>query len=157
MRTWEENKRAINELWSQCQWTEEERRLMHDDLGGLDQVVLYDAIRNVKRSHDSLYPQLKWFLEEHRSLARIRKLASARPAAEKRETVVIDSELDTRIRDELTAVVEMATPETFEETRDLIADKASKLQIELATAFRLCMYLLKRLGLDEGNVFGGYT
>ena len=82
MRTWEENRSAINQLWPQCQWTDEERRLWKDDLSSLDQAVLYDAVRNVKRTKETLYPQLKWVLEEHRDLMRARKRASAKPASQ---------------------------------------------------------------------------
>jgi hypothetical protein len=74
MRTWEENKTAINQLWPMAQFTEEERRLWHDDLSGLDQAVLYDAIRNVKRNNESLYPQLKWLRDEYRHLSRLARV-----------------------------------------------------------------------------------
>jgi hypothetical protein len=71
-RTWEQNRTAINQLWPQCQWTDEERRLWSDDLASVDQDVLYDAARNVKRNNDTLYPQLKWFRDEYRSLKRLK-------------------------------------------------------------------------------------
>lgn len=48
MRTWDENRDTINQFWP-TQWNAEESKLMKDDLEPLDQVMLYDAIRNVKR------------------------------------------------------------------------------------------------------------
>lgn len=155
MRTWDQNRAAINQLWPMAQFTDEEKRLWNEDLCRLDQVVLYDTIRNVKRTHDSLYPQLKWMLDEYRNLARVQKLTERRPAEEREAKVHIDKDTDRKTHDELKVLVEMATRETFEETRDIIADKAAGLKIEMATAWSLCRYLLRRLGLARGNVFGG--
>ena len=153
MRTWDDNKTAINQLWPMAQFTDEEKRLWTDDLSGLDQIVLYDAIRNAKRNHDSLYPQLKWIRDEYRTLSRIASLLSKKRAApgEPKNRVRIDASVDRRTEDELRAVVEVTTVAQFESTRDLIADKAATLKIELATAYRLVRYLLKRLGMSNGT------
>lgn len=158
MRTWDENKSAINQLWPQCKWTDEERRLWHEDLHGLDQGVLYDAIRNVKRNNESLYPQLKWMRDEYRQLHRLKTFADKKrlDTIEPLQTVRIDKESDAAMRDELKAVVEMTTPAEFRNTVDLIADKAACLKIEMATAYRLVRYLLQRLGMDNGNALGGF-
>lgn len=158
MRTWEENKTAINQLWPMAQFTDEERKLWGDDLRGLDQVVLYDAIRNVKRNSESLYPQIKWIRDEYRRLDSTRKWL--RPQAKNGEQsefvkVVIDSKTDAKMRDELRALVEVTEPSDFKRTVDIIADKAARLQIELGTAFRLVRYLLERLGLSDGGQIGG--
>lgn len=157
MRTWDENRTTINQLWPQCKWTDEERRLWHDDLHGLDQDVLYDAVRNVKRNNESLYPQLKWVRDEYRQLHRLKTFAARKTlqTGEPRQVVKIDKDVDSRMGGELRVVVEMATAADYELTVDLIADKAASLQIELATAFRLCRYLRQRLGIDNGMSFGG--
>lgn len=155
MRTWDDNRTAINQLWPMAQFTDEEKRLWSEDLSRLDQVVLYDSIRNVKRTHDSLYPQLPWVLNEYRGLARVQKLAERRPVEQRAERVRIDKHTDRQTHDELKVVVEMATRETFEETRDLIAQKAHDLKVEMATAYALCRYLLRRLGMARGNALGG--
>ena len=151
MRTWEDNKRAINQLWPQCIWTDEERSLWHDDLLGLDQPTLYDAIRNVKRNNDSLYPQLKWIREEYRHLHRLRTVLSTRKTAEQRVVVDIDKEQNERMREELKVLVELATPADYQRTVDIVADKAAKLQVELGTATKLVNYLNDRLGLTQGG------
>lgn len=157
MRTWDQNRVAINQLWPHCKWTDEERVLWHDDLHRLDQVVLYDAIKNVKRNNESMYPQLKWVREEYRQLHRLKTFSEKKRLAttEPREIVNIDKASDAAMREELMAVVEMTTPAEFQGTVDLIADKAARLQIEMATAFRLVSYLLRRLGMDNGNAMGG--
>lgn len=156
MRTWDDNRRAINELWPLMEFTGEEKKLWHDDLGGLDQVVLYDAIRNVKRNNETNYPQLKWIRDEYRGLHRLQKFVAVKTSSgEPRQVVKIDAASDAKMRDELRVVVDMATPEQFKSTVDLIADQAAKLQIEMATAFRLIRYLITRLGLADGGNVGG--
>ena len=155
MRTWDDNRTAINQLWPMAQFTEEEKRLWSEDLSRLDQIVLYDAIRNVKRTHDSLYPQLPWVLNEYRHVMRARKAAERKPVTERHQPVVIDKSSDMQVGRDLKAVVEMATRETFDETRDMIADAAARLKIEMKTAYGLVLYLLKRLGMSRGNALGG--
>jgi hypothetical protein len=152
MRSWEDNKRAINQLWPQCTFTDEERRLWHDDLSGLDQDVLYDAIRNVKRAHDTLYPQLKWFREEYRHLSRLRGFAKNKAStSEPRQTVEIDNEKNNQMRDDLRAAIDVASPSDYQSLVALIADKAAALAINMETAFKLVNYAIQRFGLDEGS------
>lgn len=153
MRTWDDNRTAINQLWPCVDFTDEERRLWHDDLSPLDQDVLYDAIRNVKRVNDTLYPQLKWFRDEYRGLHRIRKFADKRanPECGQRVPVRIEKHDDERMRNDLLAYIDQLTPAQWQEGVQLIADKAAELKIELATAFRLCRYLNERLGMAQGG------
>lgn len=156
MRTWDENRQAINQLWPLMTFTDEEKRLWHDDLAGLNQDVLYDAIRNVKRSNDSNYPHIKWVRDEYRGLERLSKFAGRKTAdGEPRQIVQIDAEQNAKMRDELKVAIECATAADFESTVRLIADKAAAYKIEMATAFRLVRYLLERLGMANGNVYGG--
>jgi hypothetical protein len=155
VRTWDQNRAAINQLWPMAQFTDEEKRLWNEDLCRLDQVVLYDAIRNVKRTRDSLYPQLTWVMTEYRDLMRVRRATERKPAGERHTPVVIDRDSDQQVGRDLRAVVEMATRETYGETVDMIADAAGRLKIEMKTAYGLVLYLLKRLGMDRGNALGG--
>lgn len=155
-RTWDDNRQAINQLWPMNQLTEEERRLWSDDLSRLNQDMLYDALRNVKRNHDSNYPQIKWIRDEYRTLDRLASLKSRRPAsAEAKVPVIIDTDAEARMRDDLKVMIETATPADKDATVDMIADKAGKCEISMATAFRLVRYLLERLGLSNGMRFGG--
>ena len=154
MRTWDDNRVAMNQLWPKCEWTEEERKLMHADLSSLDQDLLYDAIRNVKRNYDTLYPQLKWFREEYRNLERLRRFNDARKVKgfdQQRDVTRIDRAQDEKIAADLRAVIETLEPSQWEEGRDLIAQKAYDKQIELATGYRLGRYLNERLGMSNGG------
>ncbi len=153
MRTWDDNKTAINGLWPMMQLTDEEKRLWHDDLQPLDQVVLYDAIRNVKRNNDTLYPQLKWMRDEYRTLHRMRQLSDRRskPSGEPRKVVRIDKRDDDRMASDLRAYIDDCTPGQWREAVDFIADKAAAERLELTTAFRLCRYLNERLGMSNGG------
>lgn len=154
MRTWDENRTAINQLWPKCEWTEEERKLMHADLGGLNQELLYDAIRNVKRNNDTLYPQLKWFRDEYRNLERLRRLKETRNVKGSdvdRDVTRIDKATDEKMAADIRAVIETLTPSQWREGVELIADKAHYKQIELATGYRLGRYLNERLGMSQGG------
>lgn len=158
MRTWDDNRRAINELWPLMEFSSEAKKLWTDDLSGLDQVVLYDAIRNVRRNTESNYPQLKWIRDEYRGLRRLSTFGTTpSQSGEPRQVVKIDPDADSQMREELRAYIDGATPSEFRSTVDLIAEKASKLQIEMATAFRLVRYLTERLGLADGGDMKGAT
>lgn len=155
MRTWDDNRCAINELWPLLQFTGEEKRLWTDDLSGLDQDLLYDAIRNVKRNNESNYPQIKWVREEYRSLDRVRKLAARKPVSdEPRQVVCIDADVNARMREELRIVVEQATMQDYDDVVSLIADKACELKVEMQTAMGLVKFLQDRLGLSNGGRIG---
>jgi hypothetical protein len=151
VRTWEENKTAINQLWPQCQWTDEERRLWKDDLSGLDQAVLYDAIRNVKRTKDTLYPQLKWVLEEHRELMRARKRSASKPVDQgvKLELNVNDDE-DKQLHEDFLALIDVSSPSDFVAVETRVLDNLPKMNN--ATAESVLKYARKRL---LGEIYGG--
>jgi hypothetical protein len=149
MRTWEDNKSAINQLWPQCQWTDEERRLWKDDLSSLDQAVLYDAVRNVKRTKDTLYPQLKWVLEEHRDLMRARKRSAVKPAShEVKLELNIRDEEDRQLHDDFLQFVDMSSPSDFADVESRVLDNLPKMHS--LTAIRVLKYARMRL-LGETN------
>ena len=154
MRTWDDNKRAINQLWPKAEFTDEERRLWNDDLSGLNQDVLYDAIRNVKRANDTLYPQLKWFRDEYRHLERLRRFADGRQVKgsdQPREIVDIDPAVDAKMAADLRDVIDTLTPSQWQEGLDLIKQKAGENKLELGTACKLGHYLNDRLGMSGGG------
>jgi hypothetical protein len=146
-RTWEENRHSINQLWPAATFTDEERRLWSDDLSAKDQSILYDAIRNVKRSHDSIYPQLKWVLDEYRSLHRLRAVATKRrdPLADKKTPIVISSEEDKRIAAEFIAWIDEAQPADYRLIYDAIFATDSFNKTSATTAFMLVEYAKRRL------------
>jgi hypothetical protein len=111
VRTWDENRISINQLWPQCQWTDEERRLWHDDLHALDQPMLYDALRNVKRNNDTLYPQLKWIIESYRELSSARKRATKPQApAEPKLKVNVNDDEDRKLTADFLALIDLSQP-----------------------------------------------
>lgn len=114
-RTWGQNSDTINGLWPHCQWTDEEIDLWHADLSGLDQDVLFEAIREVKRSKESLYPQLAWVHAAYRTLVASKRAAERTTAAmqpaytgEKLEIDMVESR---RLTDEITRKIEGAGPD----------------------------------------------
>lgn len=113
-RTWQQNSDAINGLWPQCQWTDEEIDLWRSDLSGLDQDVLFEAIREVKRSRESLYPQLVWVHAAYRTLAAARrtaeKAAAIREPAFAGDRLEIDPAESRRLAAEIGAEIEAAGP-----------------------------------------------
>jgi hypothetical protein len=137
-RTWDENRETINDLWPLVELREEERKLWHDDLSPLDQATLYDALREVKRSHDSPWPQLSWILAAYRELrakARASRPPLAGPPAFSGDRLDIDPDVDRRVRRELEALVH-ATP--VEDLADAEAAIWSNLhRVHAITAMRL--------------------
>ncbi|MEY3205040.1 MAG: hypothetical protein RLZZ21_1371 [Planctomycetota bacterium] len=113
-RTWQQNSDAINGLWPHCQWTDEEIDLWRSDLSLLDQDVLFEAIREVKRSRDTLYPQLAWVHAAYRPLAAARRAAEKASAAREPvcvgEKLEIDANESRRLAAEIGAEIEAAAP-----------------------------------------------
>ena len=113
-RTWQQNSDAINGLWPHCQWTDEEIDLWRSDLSGLDQDVLFEAVREVKRSRDTLYPQLAWIHDAYRTLRAAQRSAQrlARPAepAFSGDRLEIDQEESRRLASEIAEEIEAAEP-----------------------------------------------
>ena len=161
MRTWDENRTTINQLWPQCQWTDEERRLWKDDLSGLDQDVLYGALRNVKRSRDTLYPQLKWILDECRDLSWSRKRAARQTTTPepKLDLSGISDDEDRRLAQDFVALIDMSEPSHFEDIEKRVLDKCcgekkgDPPQMHARSAIRVLTYARERL-LGEAVRFG---
>jgi hypothetical protein len=113
-RTYEQNVDVINGLWPQCHWTDEEIDLWRSDFAGCDQDVLFEAIREVRRSKESLYPQLVWVHQAYRKLLADR-LAAAREAAPKTpaftgDRLEIDPAESRRLAAEIAAEIDAALP-----------------------------------------------
>ena len=146
MKTWDDNKLSINQLWPVATFTDEERRLWSDDLIGLDQDTLYDAIRNVKRSHDSVYPQLKWVLDAYRELSALKRAAlkSAKPK-EERVLMSFSEDEDRRIAQEFIGWIDEAQPGDYQTIYDAIFSPDSFDKTSSATASRLVAYAKSRL------------
>jgi hypothetical protein len=147
----------MNQLWPQCQWSDEERRLLNDDLGGLDQDTLYDALRNVKRTRDTLYPQLPWILQAYRELHSAKKqAASSRKPMERHKAVHVDADESKRLASEFVSMIDDATPSDFGMIEGLVLDKVEGLKIDMLPAHKVLMYARKRL-LGQEAMFGRIT
>ncbi len=139
-RTWDENRETINDLWPLMELRSEERKLWHDDLSGLDQDTLYEALRDVKRSKESPWPQLAWIHESYRHLrAAMRtaeRMAEQRQPAYSGERLVIDVEESNRhytwYRDMLSGA------QTIADLDGLLAEMSGKLDVlEARSAVKL--------------------
>lgn len=155
MRTWDENKTAINQLWPTHSWTEEEGKLVREDLSPLDQAMLYDAIRNTKRCHDTPFVHLKWILDEYRSLDLARKHASKpkRYSEEKLRLMIDDDENNLLVKDFL-AYIDLAEPSQFEEIEQKVLHKLDRMHS--ASAVRVILYARARL-LGQETQFSRVT
>lgn len=152
MRTWQKNSDTINGLWPHCQWTDEEIDLWHADLSGLDQDVLFEAIREVKRSRDSLYPQLAWIHAAYRPLIAAKRAAdrTARAAAEPAfagDRLEIDPAESRRIAGMITNMIEAAGPGDVDGILATIREHVD--QLDAAVASRLAWRAaMKRRGIE---------
>lgn len=146
-RSWDENRAAVNQLWPMMTWTDEERRLWHDDLSGLDQDVLYDALRNVKRTRDSNYPHLAWVLDSYRDMETQRKrlasvAAKATPSEPKLKLEIADDE-DHRLREDFIYAIEHAQPHEFHDIEAMVLDNLQHMHSH--SAIRVLAYARARL------------
>ena len=152
MRTWDQNKTSINQLWPTCSFTDEEKRLWSDDLSSFDQDVLYDAIRNVKRTRDTQWPQLKWMLDAYRELAHAKRQAKTqRKPQEPRCGVDVNEDENSRLADDFVAYIDSAAPSDYQTIFNMVLDRLPKMHSR--TALRVITYAKKRL-LGEEPRFG---
>lgn len=144
MRTWEENKTAINQLWPTHEWSDEEAKLVREDLSPLDQPTLYDAIRNAKRKHDTPFVHLKWLLDEYRQLESVKKhVTSSSKPRDPKIKLTVDDEHDRMLRDQFIAFIEECQPEHFSDVETKVLDKLPKMHS--VSAVRVLGYARARL------------
>jgi hypothetical protein len=135
IKTWEENRALINGFWRMAMtetYSAEELALWRDDLSGLDQDTLYEAIREVKRTRDTPFPQLAWIHAAYRSIASAKAVATRSVAmmqpAFSGDRLVIDREASRRLRREIEAAIEAASPDQYGEIRQRIIDRLDDLE-----------------------------
>jgi hypothetical protein len=155
VRTWEENKTAINQLWPSHEWSDEEAKLVREDLSPLDQPTLYDAIRNAKRKHDTPFVHLKWLLDEYRELASAKRhaLKVTQPKDPKLQ-ISIDDDLDRKLSADFVAWIDDCDPEHFGEVETRVLDKLP--QMHSLSALKVLSYARSRL-LGQETQFGRVT
>jgi hypothetical protein len=152
VRTWDENRTAMNQLWPSHEWSVEEAKLVREDLSPLDQPTLYDAIRNAKRKHDTPFVHLKWLLDEYRELASFKRhaLKHSKPKDPKLK-ISIDDELDRKLSADFVAWIDECKPQDFEHVETSVLDKLP--QMHSASAVRVLSYARRRL-LGQTQQFG---
>ena len=136
-RTWDENRELINGLWPMAQFTAEEADLWRADLHGLDQAALFEAIRQVKRSRDSVYPQLAWVHEAYREIrakARADRPPVPGPPAFAGDRLTIDPVRERTLRRELEHAIERAAAEELDAVVDRITEQIDNLEARSAIA-----------------------
>ena len=139
-RTWDANRETINDLWPLLELRQAEKELWHDDLSGLDQGVLYEALREVKRSKESPWPQLAWIHDAYRQIASARRTAErmveTMQPAWSGDRLVIDLEESERLKAYYRAAFEAV--QTLQELDALAFElNASVDKLEARTAIRL--------------------
>lgn len=145
-RTWDDNRTAINELWPVVQFTNEEKRLWNDDLSGLDQDTLYDAIRNAKRNHDSVYPQLKWILDAYRELTNLRRAAlRMTKQSEPKTPCEVDDAYDRETRNEMIEWIDRAEPGEYDAIHAAIFEMNTFRRMRCVTVSGILAYAKQRL------------
>lgn len=140
-RTWEQNRDTINGLWPMAVWTPEEADLWRADLSGLDHDVLFDALREVKRSRESLYPQLAWVHAAYRETMAARR--AARRAADRGAGAPAYSTprlrpepaRERRARAELESLLEQTAPAGLEAVRRRAGELIEAIDAQWAARF----------------------
>lgn len=155
MRTWDENRQTINQLWPDFKWTDEEARLVREDLSPLDQLTLYDAIRNAKRKHDTPFVHLKWLLDEYRELSSAKRhaLKPAKPKDPKLQ-LNIDEAHDRLLCDQFVTWIDDCEPQHFSQIEGKVLEKLP--EMHSASAVRVLKYARSRL-LGQESQFGQVT
>jgi hypothetical protein len=155
VRTWDENKTAINQLWPSHEWSEEEAKLVREDLSPLDQPTLYDAIRNAKRKHDTPFVHLKWLLDEYRELASAKRHAlKATQPKDPKLKLDIDDELDRKLSADFVAWIDDCEPGDFGVVENTVLDSLP--QMHSLSAVKVLSYARSRL-LGQETQFGRVT
>lgn len=67
-KTWKDNAALINGLWPTVSWTDEEKRLWHDELSKTNQDWVHRALQKVAKKYSASKPTLKWVLAEIRAI-----------------------------------------------------------------------------------------
>lgn len=154
MRTWNDNKDVINQLWP-TQWNPEEWKLIHEDLSPLDQAILYDAIRNAKRKHDTPFVHLKWLLDEYRELAAARKQAiKATKPKDPKLQIEVNDEQDRKLSAEFVTWIDICEPKNFPEVEAKVLDYLPKMHA--ISVIKILGYARARL-LGEKPAFSRVT
>jgi len=91
--TWHANRKLVNGLWPNCNWTEEESDLWTRTLAELDQGLLQEAIGQVATTVSATKPALKWVLDRYHELRRERNHKTIKIKDKNRERDECDEQI----------------------------------------------------------------
>ena len=153
MRTWDENKQAINELWPQHDFTDEQAKLWREDMEGLDQNMLYDAIKNASRKHDTPWVHSLWIRNEYRELKHAKKRQTSCLEKGEKLNLRINKEKEKGIYEQLIALIDVSRPSDYASIEKSILYRFFE-SLSSETARRLLIYAKKRFCLQDYPGFG---
>lgn len=153
MRTWEDNKTAIHELWPEKNFTGEEAKLWREDLAHLDQDMLYDAIRNVKRKRDTPWVQLPWITSEYRELKQARSRNSKKIDRGEKLNLLINRDKEKKLEEQIKALIDVSAPSDYQSIHEKITVEYVD-YLHGRTALQLVGYAKRRFCLQDYPGFG---
>lgn len=137
--TWEENGRAIRQLWPDAVWNDALRSLFMKELEPLDQTALADAIRQVKKTYTSQQPEVKWVLEAYAQVQNANRLAAKKPLPPPQKHVIpdVDEANEQRLFREWASVIDEADADALDSFEPKIMASMESAKISAKTAFLL--------------------
>ena len=151
-RTWEQNRESIHDFWPTHEFTPAEADLWREDLAELDQDLLFDCLKRVKRNRDTAWVHLRWVTDEYRAARR----ATAPPnpnvdMSTRRHGTDICPEKSQRFYEDFRALIEISGPDDFRRIQTQILDKLPVMSS--LHALRALIYARHRL-LGQAPQFG---
>lgn len=145
--TWEENVKAIRELWPDAVWNDTLRSLFMKELEPLQQDALADAIRLVKKTYTSQQPEVKWVLQAYSEVQNAKRLAARKPAPPAQKHVIPDTDetQEQRLFREWSSVIETASTAEVGLFQEQIVAAMESARLSAKTAFILLSQIRKRL------------
>ena len=145
--TWEENIKAIRELWPDAVWNDTLRSLFMKELEPLQQDALADAIRLVKKTYTSQQPEVKWVLQAYSEVQNAKRLAERKPLQPAPKHVIADTDetQEQRLFREWASVIESASKAELGSFNEPIVAAMESARLSAKTAFILLSQIRKRL------------
>ena len=145
--TWEENIKAIRELWPDAVWNDTLRSLFMKELEPLQQGAVAEAIRLVKKTYTSQQPEVKWVLQAYSEVQNAKRLAERKPlqAAPKHVIADTDETQEQRLFREWASVIESASKAELGSFNEPIGAAMESARLSAKTAFILLSQIRKRL------------
>lgn len=143
MRTYEDNVATINELWQAFEPTHELRQLFSEQLGKLDQNILYRAIKRAKVDNEGPWPAIKWFTAAYVDIQRKIRESVIKPTEAHYSRTAntlprVDGDAEAKLVADFRLAIQDCDDQGFTALHDMIVDKAGRCEIGMANGMRLC-------------------